>query len=160
MPSLGGWRADWVRCVIPSGANSERPLLERGARPARRPISSLGLLLLSLNAAQGHAGSAADVSILILPRVIESGNRILGVRTELTQRSGRRCPDARVLVLERLAEDRHRFLGVGIHSTEGSRHRLANSGSPVVLEHVQEDRNRLLGVIRADGADMPDIVSR
>src|SRR5438445_9824575 len=40
--ALVRWRADWVRCVIPSGANIERPLLERGVRPARRPISSLG----------------------------------------------------------------------------------------------------------------------
>src|SRR5439155_12955680 len=124
-------------------------------RPARRPISSLGLLLLSLNAAQGHTGRAADVSILIFPRLIESGNRILGVRTELTQRSGRCCSDASILVLERLAEDRHCFLGIGIHSPQGSRYRLANPGRPVVLEHAQEDRNRLPGVIRADGADMP-----
>src|SRR5438094_5970396 len=145
--ALVRWRADWVRCVIPSGANSERPLLERGVRPARRPISSLGLLLLSLNAAQGYTGRAADVSILILPRLIESGNCILGVRTELPQRSGRCGSDAGILVLERLAEDRHRFLGIGIHSAEGSRHCLANPGRPVVLEHVQEDRNRLLGVI-------------
>src|SRR5437773_10125936 len=109
MPSFGGvgQTLPWPWCVggrtgsdaCDSSGRQQRATTARGVRPARRPISSLGLLLLSLNAAQGHAGRAADVSILILPRFAESGNRILGVRTELPQRSGRCCSDAGILVL-------------------------------------------------------------